>query len=458
MTTIRRPPLARPGERAFTEATEVFNLAAPARPAAAITARTIDDVRAALRHARAEGLPVRVHTTGHGAGGVRPVDGGLLIHTRVDGGVEVDAARRRARIPAGTRWGAVVEATAPHGLTAAHGSSATVGVVGYLLGGGMSFYGRRHGLAANTVVALDLVTAEGEHLRVDAATDPDLFWAIRGGGGGFGVVTAVEIALFPVAAVITGAAYWPAAHAERLLSRWREWSATAPWEVTTSVRVMNLPPVPDVPPELATGPMLCVDGAVLSDTADLATATRQADELLGPLREIAAPVLDTWRPGPAAAVLDAHMDPAQPMPVVGDHLLLGDLDADGAETLLRVLGDGSPLIAAGLRQLGGAYAVSAPDGGVLDRLDAAFSYAGSGVPMGPVTAEELRGHCALVREALRPWDTGRTVPCFVEDFTRPQGHLSAEQVRAVDAVRARVDPDGLFHGDIAPHATARTLN
>ncbi|MBM7774562.1 FAD/FMN-containing dehydrogenase [Actinokineospora baliensis] len=444
-----------PGEAAFTEATEVFNLAAPARPAAAITARTVDDVRAAVRHAAAERLPVRVHTTGHAAGGVRPVAGGLLIRTQLAGGVEVDAARRIARIPAGTRWGAVVEATAPHGLTAAHGSSATVGVVGYLLGGGMSFYGRRHGLAVNTVVALEVVTADGELRRVDAASDPELFWAMRGGGGGFGVVSAVEIALFPVTSVITGAAYWPAAHARRLFETWREWTATAPWEVTTTVRVMNLPPVPDVPPELATGPMLCVDGAVLSDTDDLATALRHAGDLLGPLREIAAPVLDTWRPGPAAAVLDAHMDPAQPMPVIGDHLLLGELDTDGVDTLLRVLGDGSPLIAAGLRQLGGAYAVPAPDGGVLTRLDAAYSYAGSGVPMGPVSPEALREHCTLVREALAPWDTGSTVPCFVEDSTRPQRHLDAEQVDAVDAVRARVDPTGLFHGDTAPHATTR---
>ncbi|WP_020670875.1 FAD-binding oxidoreductase [Amycolatopsis nigrescens] len=458
MTTIDEPgtSIALPAEPAYQDATRVFNLAAPARPAAALTARTVEEIRAALRYAESEGLPVRVHTTGHASAAVRPILDSLLIRTRLTGGVEIDAARRVARIPAGTCWGAVVEAACEHGLTAAHGSSATVGVVGYLLGGGMSFYGRKRGLAANSVRAIELVTADGEPRRVDASADPELFWALRGGGGGFGVVTAVELGLFPAAEVITGAAYWPAAHAGRLLSVWRRWTLDAPWDVTTSMRMMNLPRAPNVPPELAAGPTLCVDGAVLCEDGDLAGASSHAEDLLGPLRAVAEPVLDTWQTTTASAVLHAHMDPDQPMPVIGDHLLLGELGADGAAEFLRVLGEGSgsPLIAAGLRQLGGAYSVPPPDAGALGHFEARYSYAGSGVPMGGVTAEELRAHCEKVREALGPWDTGRTAPSFVEHFGQPQGHLTEEQVLAVDRVRARVDPGGLFRGDIAPNATA----
>ena len=447
--------ISRPGEAAYDAATQVFNLSAPARPAAAVTARSIEDIRAALGFAEANGLPVRTYTTGHAAAGTRPEDGAVLVRTALDGDVEVDAERRVARIPAGTRWGAVVEAAAPHGLTAPHGSSPSVGVVGYLLRGGMSFYGRTVGLAANSVRAVELVTADGAHRRVDATEDPELFWALRGGGGGLGVVTAIEVALFPVAKVITGGAYWPAEHAERLLNLWLKWTDEAPWAATTSVRVVNLPDVEGVPPALAGRTMFAVDGAVLSTTEDVTEARRIADDLLAPLRAVAEPAMDTWALTEPPAVLHAHMDPSDPVPFVGDHMLLGALGEDGAEEFLRVLGpgSGSPLVVAGLRQLGGAFAVADPAGGALSHLEARYSYAGSGVLFDPVTPDLLHDHCSTVRSTLSTWDTGRTVPGFVEDFGRPQRHLDADGVAAVDAVRLRVDPNGLFREDIAPNAT-----
>jgi FAD/FMN-containing dehydrogenase len=459
MTTVgeRDTSIALPGAPEFDAATQVFNLVAPARPAAAVTAHTIDQIRAAIGYAESEGLPVRVHTTGHASAAVRPIRGGVLIRTALAGGVDVDARRRVARVPAGTRWGEVVDATAPHGLAAPHGSSPTVGVVGYLLRGGLSFYGRHVGLAANGVRAIELVTADRELRRVDAATDPDLFWALRGGGGGFGVVTAVEIDLFPMARVVTGAAFWPAAHAERLLSAWRRWTLDAPTGVTTSLRVMNLPPVPEVPPVLAAGPVVSVDGAVMCPAEDDVSAARQhAEDLLGPLRSVAEPLLDGWRLTTPAEAVHAHMDPTDPLPIIGDHMLLHELGEDGAAAFLRATGEGSgsPLVVAGLRQLGGAYAVPDPAGGVLNHLDARYSYAGSGVPVGPVTAQALREGCARVRSALRPWDTGRTAPSFVENVEQPQGHLDPDQVLAIDRIRLRIDPHGRFREDIAPNATA----
>lgn len=446
-----------PGADGYADATAVFNLAARPQPDLAVTVRSVAEVRAVLHRAAADDLPVRVHSTGHAAAGVRPVRGGLLVRTRLDGGVLVDPQRRRARIPAGTAWGEVVAATTPHGLTAAHGSARTVGAVGYLLRGGMSFYGRREGLAVNAVRAVELVTADGELRRVDAATDPDLFAAVRGGGGGFGVVTAVEIGLFPAVEVVTGAAFWPVTQAAELLGAWLDWTRAAPDTATTSVRVMALPPLPDLPPALTAGPVFVVDGAVLAATAaDVPAARAVARDLLDPLRRIADPVLDTWAPAGPQAVLDAHMDPTEPVPFAGDHLLLGELDEEGAAAYLGATGpgSGSPLVVAGLRQLGGRYAVGAPGGGVLDRVDARFSYAGSGLALDAATAAGVHAHCAAVRRALAPWDTGRTVPGFVEDVTRPQRHLDAGAVRFVDAVRARVDPAGRFRGDVAPGATA----
>ncbi|MEU1228933.1 FAD-binding protein [Streptomyces sp. NPDC005828] len=447
---------AAPGTPEYDEAASVFNLAAPARPDTAVTVRTVDELRAVLREADARDLPVRVHTTGHASGARPPVDGGLLVRTRLDGGVVVDAERRVARVPAGTTWAEVVAAAAPHGLAAPHGSAGHVGVVGYLLGGGVSFYGRHTGLAANSVRAVELVTAGGDLVRADADNDPELLWALRGGGGGFGVVTAVEVELFPVAKVVTGATYWSAAHARPLLAAWRDWARSAPRRATTSLRVMNLPPVPGVPPALAAGPVLCVDGAVFAAAPDeIAEAERQAEELLGPLRALAEPLLDTWALTDAAGVLDAHMDPADPVPFIGDHLLLAELGDEAAEAFLAAVGEGSgsPLVVATLRQLGGAFADPDPRGGVLNQVDAAFAYMGSGPPFGPVTVEALETHCAVVRAALAPWDTGTTVPSLVEGAERPQRHLDAEAVAAVDRVRARIDPRGRFAGDIAPGAT-----
>ncbi|WP_214410537.1 FAD-binding oxidoreductase [Sphaerisporangium fuscum] len=458
MTTINlsEVAVAWPGEPAYQDATEVFNLVSPARPCAAVTVTTVAEVRAALRFAASRRLGVRVHTTGHASATARSMRDALLIRTRMKGAVEIDPGRRLARIPAGTRWGAVVAAAAPYGLTPPHGSSPDVGVVGYLLRGGMSFYSRKVGLAANSVRAVELVTADGELRRVDAATDPELFWALRGGGGGFGVVTAVEVALFPVAKVITGAAFWPAAHASRLLREWRRWTVEAPWEVSTSARIMNLPPLPEVPTVLSAGPTLCVDGVVLIESEDdIPAAERRSEELLAPLRKVADPVMYSWELTEPADVLSAHMDPSDPVPIVGDHMLLREIGDEGVDELLRVIGpgSGSPLITAGLRQLGGAYAVPDPSGGALSHLDARYAYSGAGVPGGTLTAGAIREHCARVRFTLSPWDTGRTAPTFVESFEQPQGHLSPDGIAAVDRVRERVDPGGLFRTDTMRNTT-----
>ncbi|MFJ9810809.1 FAD-binding oxidoreductase [Streptomyces sp. NPDC101158] len=447
---------ALPGTAEYAEAAAVFNEASPARPAAAVTARGVDDVRAAVVHAARAGLPVRVHSTGHSAGAAGAMEGSLLVRTRLGGEVRVDAERRVAHVPAGRTWSEVLAAATPHGLTAPHGTSGTVGVVGYLLRGGVSFYSRRVGLAANSVLAIELVTADGEVRRVDAAHDPELFWALRGGGGGFGVVTAVEVALFPAARVVTGAALWSGRDAERLLDRWRTWAVTAPREAATSFRVMNLPRIPEIPAELSAGPVVVVAGAVLApEASDLPLAERAADDLLGPLRDVARPLEDTWHVGGPADVPHAHMDPPGPVNVLGDHLLLRELGADGAAAFLAAAdpGSASPLVAAELRQLGGAAAEPAAAGGALDHLDAAYAYMGAGLP-DLFPAERIRERLTAMRSALGPWDTGRTAPTFVESTDGPQGHLDADALARVARIRERVDPGGLFREDVMAHTVA----
>ncbi|MFG3409868.1 FAD-dependent oxidoreductase [Streptomyces sp. NPDC048142] len=437
-------PIAYPGDPAYDTATGVFNLAGPAHPAAALTATSLADVQAAISHASARGQGVRVHTTGHSAGAATPMTGALLIRPVLSGGVGIDPGRRLARIPAGTPWSAVVRAAAPHGLAAPHGTSGTVGAIGYLLHGGVSLYGRRLGLAANHIRSVELVTADGRLRRVSAAEDPELFWAVRGGGGGFGVVTAVEIGLFAVTDLVAGAAFWSWEHAGAVAGAWYDWTLHAPDEVSTSLRVMNLPDLPEIPPMLKGGPVVCVAGVAL--------AAAGARDLLDPLRKIGEPVLDTWQDCGPEQVPDVHLDPDEPGTFIGDHLLLAEPGREGIAAFLRTTGEdpGSPLIAAELRQLGGRMAVAAPAGGVLNHLDARLAYMGAGVPELRGTPQEITEHCDKVRAALAPWDTGRTAPGFVKGLDRPRGHLSEADVRAVERIRARVDPGGLFRGDAMP--------
>jgi FAD/FMN-containing dehydrogenase len=224
-------------------------------------------------------------------------------------GVRVDPATRRARVPAGSLWIDVVQDAAPHGLAALHGSSPDVGVVGYSLGGGIGWYARSLGLQTNSVSAVELVTADGSLVRADHDHEPDLFWALRGGGGNFGVVTALEFDLYPIQTAYAGMLAWDWKHAERVLARWAPWAAEAP-------------------------------DAVLGDDDE-------AERILAPLRQL-APELDTFARVPAPSLVRLHMDPEGPTPVVSRSALLGDLPDAAFDALLGTAGpdSGSSLLVA----------------------------------------------------------------------------------------------------------------
>src|SRR5215469_11688973 len=185
---------------------------------------------------------------------VGSLDDTVLVRTHAMRRVTVDPAARIARAEAGAVWLDVVEAAAGHGLAGLAGSSPDVGVVGYTLGGGMGWLGRAYGLSANNVEAFELVTADGRLARADACAERDLFWALRGGGGSFGVVTAIELRLFPITEVYAGLLWWPADAAPRVLRvlhSWRELTRSRlPDEFTTCARLINVPRVPDAPRQL----------------------------------------------------------------------------------------------------------------------------------------------------------------------------------------------------------------
>jgi FAD binding domain len=442
-----------PGTSDYREATAVYNLFAPVQPDEAVIADSVGSVAAAITRARSRGLDVEVISTGHASSMADQMSGALLVRTVPSGPVEIDPQTRRARIPAGTRWGAVAEAAAQYGLAALHASSPDVGAVGYLLRGGLSFYGRRFGLAVNSLRAVELVAADGRLHRVDTDHDPSLFWAVRGGGGGFGVVTAVEIELFDAAGVWTGADWWPVSEAGPLLDAWAGWTRTAPREVTTSFRIMRLPPLPGVPEPLTHGPVVCLDGAALATTsAEVPDVSVKVDELLGPMRAVAKPLLATWRAATTLDVPQTHMDPPDPLPAVADHMVLGDLDEAGQQAFLSTAdaASQSPLILSELRQLGGALADAVADGGAINHLKGAYCYYALAVPADEGQAVAMRGYLARARAALAPWDTGSVVPNFVEDRDNPGRWMDEERAAFVDLVRRGIDPDGLFRRGVWP--------
>src|SRR4051812_39244388 len=310
MTSTDMTPFSPPGTAAYAQAGASFQLAAPVDPAGAFTARSVDDVVRAVATARRSGRQLRLTTTGHAMGRTGPLTDSLLLRPLLDAPVRVDPDARTARVPAGKTWGDVLPEATRYGLTALHGSSSTVGVIGYLLGGGLSFYGRRFGLAANQVRSLTVVLADGEVVEASATHRPELFWALRGGGGGFGVVVAAEIDLIPMSRIVTGMAVWNAADAARLAPVWQAWARTAPPQITTSLRMLSLPPLPFLPPYPAGKRVLALDGAVIAPTEhDLPVAQRIVDEMLSPLAALAAPVANTWAEAAPQTLPLIHLDP-----------------------------------------------------------------------------------------------------------------------------------------------------
>src|ERR1700754_4181832 len=242
--------VALPGDDGYDAARQAFNLAIDQRPAAVAFPADAREVAAVVRYARAAGLRVAAQSTGHNAAALGSLEQTVLLRTSGLGGVEVDPHRRIARAGAGVVWEDVVDAAAPHGLVALHGSPPNVGIAGYSPGGGMAWLARSHGLQCNSVTAIELVTADGELLRTDASNDPELFWALRGGGGNFGVVTAFEFQLYKVGPTLAGGAvFYPGDDSAAVLRAWRDWLPSAPEDLTTVVNLTTAPPAPFIPEE-----------------------------------------------------------------------------------------------------------------------------------------------------------------------------------------------------------------
>ena len=427
-----------PGDPDLPAEVAPFNLAARHRPDVVVAATSTSDVAAAVGWAAAHRLPVAVQATGHGADVA--VEGGLLLTTGRMRAVSVDPVARTARIGAGTRWADVIAAAARYGLAPLSGSSPGVGAVGYVLGGGLPILGRTFGFAADRVRSFAVVTADGQARQVDAGSEPELFWALRGGRGAFGVVTEMTVDLLPVSRLYGGMLLYPGEAAAAVLHRWREWVATLPDETSTSVAIMRFPDLPVVP-EAMRG--RC---AVTLRVAHVGSAEEGA-RLLAPMRTVAPLLEDAVTEMPYTASAAIHRDPSDPVPSEHRGTTLRELPAEAVDALLAVAGPQatSPLVMVELRHLGGALARQPRIASAVPARDAAFTLLTRGVPVPPIAAA-IPAAMEAVHAALAAWAGGSGLLTFLGAADAGQvARVWPEEVYArLRRVKAAYDPQEVF--------------
>ncbi|MGK2955451.1 MAG: FAD-binding oxidoreductase [Solirubrobacterales bacterium] len=433
------PEIITPSDSSYDSARLAWNLSADQRPDAIAIAKSVEDVKSALEWARQNGLRVTCQSTGHAAEILPGLEGTLLLKTHLHNGeVEIDAEARTARVKAGARWDDVINAAAPHGMTALHGSSPSVGVIGYLLGGGLSSYGRSYGLACNHVDAFEVVTEDGIELRVDATCEPDLFWALRGGGGGLAVVAAVEIELLPIAEVFAGATFLPLSDAAGTLDAWIKWTEAANDSTTSNYRILRMPPFEEIPQPIRGKAVVCVDGVAVDQAS--------GQELADLLANCGEPLMGGWGVQPVAAVTRLHGDPEDPMPGAGNSALLVRLDESAARSFLAAVGEDSTssLVVSEIRHLGGQLGRPAKDGGALDQLNGEYLLFGSGMAAGPEMTAATVADLANLFEAMDPWSGESRFANFASPGCGYDNTLPADAVERLRGVFDEYAPKRLL--------------
>jgi hypothetical protein len=428
-----------PGDTDWDTARRPWNLRVDQRPAAIVEPEGADDMAATAAFAVRHGLRVAVQCSGHGAGA--DLSGTIMVRTSALRDITVDLARNVVRVGAGVRGRDLAAALHPHGLAASLGSGPTTGVAGFTMFGGAGVLGRAVGFMAHKVVAADVVTADGTRLRCDAHAYPDLLWALRGGGGGYALVAHLELKLDRVPELFGGQVVWPAAAAPGVFGAWRDWTTGLPQEMSSSVGVISLPRLPEVPEPLR-------GTRVASVTACYAGPADEGAAALGELiARTPAPVFNACRLLTAADLGNLWNFPATPMPtrVRGD--LLSGLPDEAIGVLLRLAGQDpeSPIMMAEVRHLGGVFAQEPPLAGAIGRCKAPYLLELLGLAVTGEADDAVRRNQRAISAALAPWTTGMTLPGFAEpnEETAERVYPPATQDR-LGRVKYRYDPGGVF--------------
>jgi hypothetical protein len=432
-----------PGDAEYDVARQAWNLAVNQEPVMVALPESAGDVARVVRYAAEKGLRVAPQGTGHNAGPLGDLHDTILMKTSRMVGVEIHAEERYARVQAGAIWADVVGPAQAAGLTAMSGSSPDVGVVGYTLGGGLSWIARKYGLATNHVRAIELVTADGRLVRADHETHPELFWALRGGGGSFGVVTAIEIELFPFTEIYAGMLAFPIERASEVLDAWNDLLPSLPDEMTTVGRMLRVPPLPDVPEVFRGRELTIVEAFYLGDEAE-------GRRLLQPLRDL-RPEVDTIATMPTDQLIHVHMDPPAPVPGEGDHVMIGEhLTREGIDAFVAAFTSDAakPLLMGELRQLGGALARPGDHHGAADTFDGSYTMFSVGMTPTPEIAAAVAAALPVMRAAMTPYEGGREYLNFAErkglDAKRFYDDATYERLTTV---KAGYDPDDVFRAN-----------
>jgi len=436
-----RGALLPPGEEGYEEARSVWNGAIDRHPALIARCAGADDVVEAVRFARERELPVTVRGGGHAVAGHAVCDGGLMIDLSLMKAVEVDPDARTARAAGGLLWRELDAATQQHGLATTGGIISHTGIGGLTLGGGFGHLMRRHGLTVDNLLAVELVTADGERLRVDAASEPELFWGLRGGGGNFGVATAFEYRLHPVGPLVLGGPmFWGLDDAPAVLRVLRELAPAAPDELGISISIMPAPPMPFLAPEQFGKPVI---GLVLAWMGDFAAGERA----IAPLREVGRPLADVVRPVPYLA-LQSMLDGGAPhgrhyywkahrLPALSDVTI--DVFCERASAFT------SPFAQINGWAVGGAVSRVDPGATAVGERETGFelSFAVGWPPSDP-DGERHRAWSRAGWEALRGESAG-----IYANFISDEGSAGVEaaygaRLARLTAVKDRYDPDNVF--------------
>jgi hypothetical protein len=363
-------------------------------------------------------------------------------------GVHVDPEAQTSRVEPGALWADVIPEAQVFGLAGLVGSSSVVGVVGYTMGGGFGWLGRKYGYNADSLREADVVTADGELRRVSAYEHPDLFWGLKGGGGNFGIVTSMEFALYPLTSVYGGNLFYSLEQTAEVLDLYSRWVDTLPDEMTTAIAFMNFPPLPELPEPLRGESFIVVRGCYCGDPLEA------GEELLRPWREFGEPLVDTFGVMPYREMDMISMDPPDPLGIYTHVEMLHELSPEAIDKLVVLAGveSESPLVMLELRQLGGALARPPADLSPIGRRDSRFVMFGLGISptpeATPEVAQRIQGHLARVAEEMRPYETGATYVNFLGlgDWTpeRTQTAYSPEDWERLVELKDHYDPDNLF--------------
>ena len=424
--------VAVPGDKTYDALVSPWNLAIPVRPAAALAAHDAQDVVEAVQFAARHGIRVTPQATGHGPMAALTTD--LLVTTKELDEVVVHP-EGWARAGAGVKWLAVVEAAAPYGLAPLSGSITDVGIVGYTTGGGLGPMARTYGLAIDKVRAIEVVTGDGVLRRVTPTEHPDLFFALRGGKGMLGIITAIEFDLVRQPTFYGGSLWFDGSDAPAVIDAWRTWSTELPEAGTTSFALFQLPDMEGVPPMLAGRLTLSVRYVWTGSAAE-------GERWFAAMRAAAPVILDDVADKPYTAIDSVHTDPLDPTPAYEAGNVLTEFPAEAVDALLALNGPGvaSPQILVEVRQLGGAFARPGEHPSAFASRAAAYSLLIVGISEVP----GVEDHADAILDALAPWVGGHRLPNFT--FT-PEEYVDAyDEVTLARLRRARrtYDPEGVL--------------